>query len=253
MLSNKLNTHIFNFYSFSYTSEFEGNDKSILIEELKPKMKDFCITHDILGTILLAEEGINGALVGSINALKLFNSEMLNKYYSNSNIKFAPVSVAPFSKLKVKSKAEAVSMKSICLDINHNKGEYINPEEWDEKISKPDSIVIDVRNNYECEVGSFVNAINPQTETFREFPQWVEKNKDLLVDKKIYMYCTGGIRCEKSTTFLKEKGFKDVYHLRGGILEYLYITKNKNKMWNGDCFVFDDRISVTQEDYLNND
>jgi UPF0176 protein len=130
------------------------------------------------------------------------------------------------------------------LNIDKLKGEYIEPENWDDFITKENVIVIDTRNDYEVEVGSFKSAVNPHTETFKQFPAWVEKNKNILTGKKIAMYCTGGIRCEKSTSLLKNLGFTEVYHLKGGILQYLENTQNKNNLWQGECFVFDDRRAV---------
>ncbi len=244
--------HIFNFYSFVYRNDYlnKSSLESIcdMITSLKAQMKNFCLAHDIKGTIILAKEGINGALTGALENLELFNEIILSKCYEEINFKFSKVKMMPFSKLKVKSKSEAVAIK-VTLSTK-NKGEYIKPEDWDNLISKPDAVVIDVRNDYECIVGTFKNAINPKTENFREFPSWVDSNIDKFTDKKVYMFCTGGIRCEKSTALLKERGLDKVYHLKGGILDYLYTTKNKNNLWQGKCFVFDDRNAVEKEDYL---
>lgn len=133
------------------------------------------------------------------------------------------------------------------IDIASLKGEYIEANDWDKFISQDNVVVIDTRNDYEVCIGTFKGAIDPKTETFKQFPKWVEQNKDLLVGKKIAMYCTGGIRCEKSTAYLKKLGFNDVYHLKGGILQYLEDTHNHSNLWQGECFVFDDRRAVESD------
>ncbi|WCR56667.1 MAG: hypothetical protein PG979_000724 [Rickettsia asembonensis] len=133
------------------------------------------------------------------------------------------------------------------LNVDLFKGEYIEPKDWDEFITKQNVIVIDTRNDYEVEVGTFKSAINPNTKTFKQFPAWVQQNQELLKGKKIAMVCTGGIRCEKSTSLLKSIGYDEVYHLKGGILQYLEDTQNKNNLWQGECFVFDDRRAVVDD------
>ena len=145
---------------------------------------------------------------------------------------------------EVKLKPEIVALGFGEIDVNKLKGEYIEPKDWDEFISRKDVILVDTRNDYEVEVGTFEGAINPLTDTFKELPKWVEENKALFEGKKIAMCCTGGIRCEKSTAFMKMIGYKDVYHLKGGILQYLEDTNNVHGKWKGDCFVFDDRRAV---------
>jgi UPF0176 protein len=152
----------------------------------------------------------------------------------------------PFSKYKVRLKKEIVTLGLPNLDIKNLKGDYISPEEWDEYLKKEDTILIDTRNDYEVSMGTFKSAIDPLTGTFRDFPKWVEENKETLENKTILMCCTGGIRCEKSTAYMKLVGFDKVYHLKGGILQYLEDTGNKNQMWSGECFVFDDRIAVDE-------
>lgn len=127
------------------------------------------------------------------------------------------------------------------------KGKYVKPNDWDEFISRDDVVLIDTRNDYECQIGSFENAINPETENFRDFPEWFEKHEREFADKKIAMFCTGGIRCEKSTAYVKGRGFDDVFHLQGGIVHYLKDSKNKNQKWKGQCFVFDDRCAIDDD------
>jgi UPF0176 protein len=152
----------------------------------------------------------------------------------------------PFSKYKVRLKKEIVTLGIPELDVENLKGDYISPEEWDEYLKKEDTILIDTRNDYEVSMGTFKSAVDPVTGAFRDFPAWVEENKEKLENKTILMCCTGGIRCEKSTAYMKSVGFEKVYHLKGGILQYLEDTGNKNQMWHGDCFVFDDRIAVDE-------
>jgi UPF0176 protein len=203
---------------------------------------------NIKGTILLAKEGFNGSLSGTEENCRIVIDEIIKITAADDvSIKVNYCPIHPFHKLKVKLKKEIVVLGAGEIDVHKLKGEYIAPKEWDEFISRKDVIVVDTRNDYEVQVGTFEGAINPFTGTFREFPRWVEKNKKLFEGKKIAMCCTGGIRCEKSTAYMKLIGYENVYHLKGGILQYLEDTKNTNGKWNGDCFVFDDRRAVDDE------
>jgi UPF0176 protein len=212
-------------------------------KELKEPLLEFCNEHNLKGTILLAHEGINSTISGSDESIKLLHDylrainglELLQTKESYNNNQ-------PFKRIKVLLKKEIVTLKAENLDLA-KRGEYVAACDWDNFIKQNDVITIDTRNNYEVEIGSFNNAINPQTRSFSEFKDWAKEN---LHDKnaKIAMFCTGGIRCEKSTSYLKNQGFDNVYHLEGGILKYFEETKNKNNMWNGNCFVFDERIAV---------
>ncbi|MGX6959922.1 MAG: palindromic element RPE1 domain-containing protein [Rickettsia endosymbiont of Pentastiridius leporinus] len=202
----------------------------------------------VKGTILVSHEGFNGSFSGSYENVNLIVEEL--KKLTNAkdiNIKINYSDTHPFHKFKVKLKKEIVAMNVNDLDINSLKGEYIEPKDWDKFITQKDVVVIDTRNDYEVKVGTFKSAINPRTETFKQFPKWVEQNSELFKGKKIAMFCTGGIRCEKSTSLLKNIGYEDVYHLKGGILQYLEDTKNKNNLWQGECFVFDDRVAVADD------
>lgn len=202
----------------------------------------------VKGTILVSHEGFNGSFSGSYENVNLIVDEL--KKLTNAkdvNIKINYSDAHPFHKFKVKIKKEIVAMNIKDLNINSLKGEYIEPKDWDEFITQENVIMIDTRNDYEVEVGTFKSAINPHTQTFKQFPIWVEQNKELLEGKKIAMFCTGGIRCEKSTSLLKNIGYEDVYHLKGGILQYLGDTQNKNNLWQGECFVFDDRVAVAED------
>lgn len=211
--------------------------------DMKDEIKTACDNVELKGTILLAEEGINATVSGERNAIdKIFDFLRSDYRLRNLTWKESAAEYQPFSKMKVKLKREIVNLGVSNLDISL-KGKYVDPEHWDDFTSQPDVLVIDTRNEYEVKLGKFKNAINPHTQCFREFPQWTEsfsESKDL----KVAMYCTGGIRCEKSTAYMKSLGFNDVYHLKGGILSYLEKTYNKNGNWEGECFVFDDRIAV---------
>jgi UPF0176 protein len=217
-------------------------------ELLLPKILYIGKRKHIKGTILLANEGFNGSISGEEGSLK-FLLEEIKDLTGNSdvNVKINYANSNPFFKLKVKLKPEIVALGVGSINVEELKGEYIATKDWDEFISREDVIVIDARNNYETAIGTFKDAIDPGTDTFRQFPTWVEENKHLLENKKIAMCCTGGIRCEKSTAYLKMQGFEEVYHLKGGILQYLEDTKNAANLWKGACFVFDDRFAVDDD------
>ena len=227
---------VLNFYSFVGIESPEMLIPKILLIGRKKSIK---------GTILLAKEGFNGGISGAQEDVELL-VENLRKITGaediNVKINYAPSH--PFRKLKVKIKKEIVTMGIEDLNIDAFKGRYVEPKDWDTLISRDDVVLVDTRNDYEVEIGTFENAIDPKTATFREFPKWVQSNRDALDGKVIAMCCTGGIRCEKSTAYLKSLGYEEVYHLKGGILQYLEDTKNANHKWNGECFVFDDRRAV---------
>ncbi|MGZ7210095.1 MAG: oxygen-dependent tRNA uridine(34) hydroxylase TrhO, partial [Methanobacterium sp.] len=222
---------------------------------LKEELLSFCKNNQILGTILVATEGVNATICGNQESIQKFKQFFMDKFlFADTEFKDSYTDFYPFKKIKVKIKKEIVRLDVPDLDLS-NRGEYIEPKDWDEFIQREDVILIDTRNDYEImsndgHSGTFVGAINPNTESFREFPKWVEENllTDEYKNKKIAMCCTGGVRCEKSTALMKKYGFKEVYHLHGGILKYLEDTNNANKMWQGNCFLFDDRISV--DDFL---
>lgn len=229
---------VLSFYSFTHIPEPEMLLPKILLVGKRKYVK---------GTILLAQEGFNGSLSGTKEACNLVIDELSKLSGAKEvSIKINYCDQHPFQKLKIKLKNEIVALGYGAIDVDNLKGEYIDPESWDEFISRDDVILVDTRNDYEVEIGTFEGAVNPHTETFKEFPDWVEANKKLFEGKKIAMCCTGGIRCEKSTAFMKLLGYKDVYHLKGGILQYLEDTNNKNGKWKGECFVFDDRRAVDQ-------
>ena len=218
-----------------------------LQKKIKAKLKGF----NIYGTILVGDEGLNGTISGKEN--DLINALSFIKKipgFSDLDIKHSASETKPFMRLKVKLKEEIVTIGDKSIDPVNQAGKYVESSEWNELIKDPNTILIDTRNNYEYSIGTFKDAINPETETFREFPQWVKKQKFSKQDKKnknIAMFCTGGIRCEKASSFMKLDGFDNVYHLKGGILKYLEETPSNESLWQGECFVFDDRVSVQHD------
>ena len=215
------------------------------ISVYKNLLLDKCNSLGLLGTILLASEGINGTISGSSSAISdilsfIRNDERLKNLVHKESYAEKP----PFFRMKVRLKSEIVAMGVSNINPSSISGTYVKPEEWNDLISDPDVIVVDTRNNYEVEIGTFSDAINPETNSFRELPTWIKQNKKMLSRKKVAMFCTGGIRCEKSTAFMKDLGFKDVFHLEGGILKYLETIPEEKSLWRGECFVFDQRVFV---------
>lgn len=201
--------------------------------------------NNVCGTLLLAREGINGTVSGSRAGIDaLINWLRKDPRLAGVDTKESYTENSPFKRTKVKLKKEIVTMGVPGIDPNHVVGTYVEPEQWNALIQDPEVVLIDTRNDYEFQVGTFEGAINPDIDTFREFPGYIRKNFDPSTHKKVAMFCTGGIRCEKSTALLKEQGFEEVYHLKGGILNYLEKVPEADTTWQGECFVFDDRITV---------
>ena len=203
----------------------------------------------IHGTILVSDEGINGTISSSTNEnLSLAINYIKGvKGFNDLDIKFSSSDKNPFVRLKVKLKKEIVTIGDESIDPTLTVGEYVEPKDWNKLIDDEDTIIIDTRNNYEYSIGTFRDSLNPKTNKFREFPNWINKQKFTSKEKKdknIAMFCTGGIRCEKASSLLKKEGFKNVYHLKGGILKYFESVPEDNSRWEGECFVFDDRVSV---------
>jgi UPF0176 protein len=220
------------------------------IDQLQAFILNFCQKNSIKGTILLASEGINGTISGDEKKIQKFiefikEDSFFKNNFKNFEHKESWASKNPFYRMKVRLKKEIVALGVDGVSPTKKVGKYINPEDWNKLIEDPDTIVIDTRNNYEVDIGSFKNSINPQTETFREFPSYVEKNLKDNKQKKVAMFCTGGIRCEKATSLMLEEGFENVYHLKGGILKYLENIPKDKSLWEGECFVFDQRVAVT--------
>ena len=214
-------------------------------EEIQLPLRSNLDSLSVKGTLLLAREGINGTISGTkVSLEKVLDYLQSDPRFLDLEFKFSYSKKIPFKRLKVKLKKEIVTMGLTEIDPTHSAGTYVKPKDWNELINDPDVVLIDTRNNYEYEIGSFKGAINPNTETFREFPSFTKNTLEQYRDKKIAMFCTGGIRCEKSTAYLKSKGFKNVFHLQGGILKYLEEVNEDESLWEGECFVFDDRVAV---------
>ena len=208
-----------------------------------------CEAHQIKGTILLAREGINGTIAGlpqNVHDLLHFlrTDAAFSGKFADLEHKESFADEHPFYRLKVKLKKEIVTMGVPSVNPNNTVGTYVKPEDWNALISDPDVILIDTRNDYEVDIGTFKGAIDPKTTTFREFPEYVAQNLDKTKHKKVAMFCTGGIRCEKASSYMLEQGFDEVYHLQGGILKYLELVPEAESMWQGECFVFDQRVAV---------
>ena len=217
---------------------------------LQDNLYNICEENNIMGTILIADEGINGTISGKHNEIKeTISSLTSDDRFSNIEIKYSSTDKQPFHRMKVRLKKEIVTIGLPEINPNKKVGKYVKPEDWNKLISDPNVVVIDTRNKYETKIGSFQNALDPETSSFREFPDWVKKfkNSEDNTNKKIAMFCTGGIRCEKASSLMKEEGFKDVYHLQGGILKYLETVDKENSLWDGECFVFDQRVCLTDE------
>jgi UPF0176 protein len=215
-------------------------------ESLREPLQALCEANGVKGTLLLAHEGINGTIGGPDEGVRTVLTYLrAQPEFATLEHKESRASKMPFLRMKVKLKKEIVTMGVENIDPNKVVGTYVAAKDWNELISDPDTIVIDTRNDYETAIGVFRGAVDPQTKTFREFPDWVRNNPGLHNKPKIAMYCTGGIRCEKATAFMKEEGFEEVYHLKGGILKYLEEVPAEESLWEGACFVFDERVSVT--------
>ncbi|MFU7529541.1 rhodanese-related sulfurtransferase [Qipengyuania sp. ASV99] len=206
-----------------------------------------CEDVGVKGTLLLAKEGINGTIAGTDNAIAavLDHIRALPGCF-DTEVKFSHAPEMPFHRMKVRLKREIVTMGEPDIDPRHSVGRYVDPQDWNALISDPGTVVIDTRNDYEVAVGTFEGAVDPATQSFRDFPEWFRAHREELLagKKRVAMFCTGGIRCEKSTSFLRSEGIEDVFHLKGGILKYLEQVPQDQSKWQGDCFVFDERVTV---------
>ena len=226
------------FYKFANISDLKAKKQQILT---------WCQSQELKGTIILAEEGINGTIAGQGKAI----ATLLTQLRSLPNLadlehKESTAQKLPFVRLKVKIKSEIVTLGLPEVKPNQQVGTYVNPQDWNQVIADPEVVVIDTRNDYEVEIGSFKRARNPHTQSFREFPQYIAQNLNPQKNPKVAMFCTGGIRCEKASSYLLSQGFKEVYHLKGGILKYLENISPEESMWEGECFVFDERVAVKE-------
>ena len=233
--------------NFFKVAAFYAFTELLNLEDLQRAFTHFLKKEDIKGTVLLAHEGINGTVAGTEDGIDRFKNFLrLNNLYQSQNFKTSTCAEDPFPRLKIKLKDEIVSIGNELVDPAKIVGEYVQPEDWNSLISQEDILVLDTRNTYEFSIGTFKKSIQPETTNFREFPDWLEgiESKGLDKSKKVAMFCTGGIRCEKASSLMKAKGFKNIYHLQGGILNYLEKIDEENSLWNGECFVFDDRVAL---------
>jgi UPF0176 protein len=216
---------------------------------LREPLERVCREHGVRGTLLLAHEGVNGTIAGTAEGIDAVLTHIrAMPDCADLDVKFSEAPTMPFHRMKVRLKREIVTMGEPDIDPRASVGTYVEPQDWNALIDDPDTIVIDTRNDYEVAVGTFAGAIDPRTQTFRDFPAWFRRERERLLgdgkQPKVAMFCTGGIRCEKSTAFLKQEGVEEVYHLKGGILKYLETVPEETSLWRGECFVFDQRVTI---------
>ncbi|MEO1636805.1 MAG: rhodanese-related sulfurtransferase [Cyanobacteria bacterium J06631_9] len=224
------------FYKFVNLPDFKA---------LQQPLKNICTAQQVKGTILLAEEGINGTIAGTCEHIDaVFAHIRADSRLADIDIKKSLAKEMPFAKMKVRLKKEIVTIGLPEVSPTKQVGTYVSPQKWNDIISDPNVVVIDTRNDYEVGMGTFRGAHNPETAVFNEFPDYVQENLDPNKNKKIAMFCTGGIRCEKASSYMLSQGFEEVYHLKGGILKYLEEVPEENSLWEGECFVFDERVAI---------
>jgi UPF0176 protein len=221
---------------------------------LREPLREFCASLYLKGTILLAPEGINGTIAGTPGAINEFtdalqSGSVITPAFDKLELKFSGAELQPFQRLKIRLKKEIVALGNPAADPTKAVGTYINPTEWNALLADPEILLIDTRNSFEVAAGTFARAINPQTTRFRDFCSFAEQNLDPVKHKKIAMFCTGGIRCEKASAYLLAQGFPEIYHLKGGILNYLETVPSTESQWQGKCFVFDERIALSHESF----
>jgi UPF0176 protein len=213
--------------------------------EKREPLLAFCVSQGVKGTILLAQEGINGTIAGERQAVDaVLGFLRADPRLADLEHKESFADRPPFERMKVRLKSEIVTLGLPEVDPNTQVGTYVNPQEWNDLISDPEVVVIDTRNDYEVNIGTFQKAQNPQTQSFRQFPDYVQQQLDPNKHKKVALFCTGGIRCEKASSYMLAQGFAQVYHLKGGILKYLAEVSPEESLWQGECFVFDERVAV---------
>jgi UPF0176 protein len=227
-------------YRFTRLTDLKG---------IRALLEAICGAHQVRGTLLLAGEGINGTIAGPAEAIAaVLHTIRALPGCADLDVKLSRAATMPFDRMKVRIKREIVTMGEPDIDPATQAGSYVEPQQWNALIADPDVVVIDTRNAYEVAAGTFQGAVDPQTRTFRDFPAWFRANRDALLPdgkpRKVAMFCTGGIRCEKSTAFLRQEGVEDVFHLKGGILKYLETVPQEDSRWQGECFVFDQRVAL---------
>ena len=226
------------FYEFNYISDLELLSKSL---------KLFCKRKKLMGSVIIASEGINGTIAGFPSFIDEFIDQLAQLGFHHLNIKYSQSATMPFYRSKVKIKKEIVTFHEKPINFKTNRAEAIKAKNWNNFVNQTDVITIDVRNEYEVKIGSFKNSISPKTKSFVEFKDYVEKELLANKDQKFAMYCTGGIRCEKASSYMKNIGFNNVFQLDGGILKYLEEIDDKDSLWDGECFVFDNRVTLTKD------
>lgn len=215
--------------------------------EQQAPLSEYCQQQGIKGTLLLAEEGLNGTIAGTREGIDAVLARLkADPRFADLTHKESDADTQPFDRMKVRLKREIVTMGIPQINPNDQVGTYVPPQDWNALISDPEVLLIDTRNDYEVSIGTFRNAHNPQTHSFREFPEYVRTHLDPAQHRKVALFCTGGIRCEKATSFMVSQGFSEVYHLQGGILKYLEEVPAEESLWEGECFVFDQRVAVKQ-------
>jgi len=223
-------------YKFAHLEDYQA---------MREPLQDFCDEHGIKGSLLLAQEGINGTVAGARHDIDdLLIHLKADARFDDLEHKESFADEPPFYRMKVKLKKEIVTLGVEGIDPNVCVGTYVQPQDWNAIISDPEVLVLDTRNDYEYEIGTFKGAIDPKTDTFREFPAYVAEHCDPQKHKKVAMFCTGGIRCEKASSLMLQQGYEEVFHLKGGILKYLEEVPAAESLWEGECFVFDDRVAV---------
>ena len=228
------------FYRF-----FALSDPSALREELCANFTP----EEILGTTLIAPEGINGTMAGSSATIDRFLAFLEERTgLSRAEVKFSTTEAEPFRRLKFKLKREIITFRTAPVDPTRP-GQYVDPTQWNELLADPEVLLLDTRNSYETEIGTFAGAIKPPLSTFSDFATYVSENLDPGKHRKVAMFCTGGIRCEKASAYMLQQGFPEVYHLKGGILKYLEDVPVESSQWQGACYIFDERVSVDHEDF----
>jgi len=238
-MTQKKNIKIIALYLFTNLDNYEFMQKPL---------KEFCVAREIMGTLIISEEGINGTVAGTEkNIDELIALLQRDERFTGLEWKTSWADEQPFYRMKVKVKKEIVTIGRNDADPREVVGQYVDAEKWNDLISDPEVILIDTRNDYEIELGTFQNAVNPNLDNFRQFPEYVKQNLDPKKHKKVAMFCTGGIRCEKASSFMLQNGFENVYHLKGGILKYLENVQKEQSMWDGECFVFDNRVAVDHD------
>lgn len=232
--------NVVSFYRFTNVAE---------PQQLRDDLLKHCIEQDLLGTILVAEEGVNGTLAGDERSIRTILSWLKNELSLDESLegRWTEADEAPFQRMRVKVKKEIVALGRPDIRPGQDKSTHVGPEKWNELIENPDTLVVDTRNHYEVEVGTFPNAMDPQTDSFRQFQEFAENLSEHGTERPVAMFCTGGIRCEKAAALMQELGFDEVYQLKGGILNYLETVADEENRWRGECFVFDKRVAVDRD------